>query len=123
MKECWNDQWQEIFSANKLDSFDAIWNLDTEWFEEPNQRRGGWSGVIKVDLDTPEGKSCVFIKRQENHISKTLLHPIRGILTFEREFENILQKFNLLGRDKLAIYEIDKLLGGMATTPTSDTQN
>jgi len=97
MKEYWNDQWQEIFSANKLDSFDAIWNLDTEWFEEPNIRRGGWSGVIKVDLDTPEGKTTVFIKRQENHISKTLFHPVRGILTFEREFKNILrmQKRNL----------------------------
>jgi lipopolysaccharide kinase (Kdo/WaaP) family protein len=97
MKEYWNDQWQEIFSANKLDSFDAIWNLDTEWFEEPNQRRGGWSGVIKVDLDLPEGKISVFIKRQENHITKTLFHPLRGIPTFEREFKNILrmQKHNL----------------------------
>jgi lipopolysaccharide kinase (Kdo/WaaP) family protein len=94
MKEYWNDQWQEIFFANKLDSFDAIWNLDTEWFEEPNKRRGGWSGVIKVDLDTPEGKTCVFIKRQENHITKTWLHPIKGILTFEREFKNILQMKN-----------------------------
>jgi ferritin len=41
----------------------------------------------------------------------------------EQQFENLLQKFNLLGRDKLAIYEIDKLLAGMATAPTSDTQN
>ena len=45
------------------------------------------------------------------------------IVCQEQQFENILQKFNLLGRDKLAIYEIDKLLGGMATTPTSDAQN
>ena len=41
----------------------------------------------------------------------------------EQQFEDILQKFNLIGRDKLAIYEIDKLLGGMATSPASDTQN
>jgi ferritin len=41
----------------------------------------------------------------------------------EQQFENILQKFNLLGRDKLAIYEIDKLLGGMATSPTTESQN
>ena len=41
----------------------------------------------------------------------------------EQQFENLLQKFNILGRDKLAIYEIDKLLAGMATAPTSDTQN
>ena len=41
----------------------------------------------------------------------------------EQQFENILQKFNLLGRDKLAIYEIDKLLGGMVTSSTSESQN
>ena len=41
----------------------------------------------------------------------------------EQQFEDILQKFNLIGRDKLAIYEIDKLLGGMTTSPASDTQN
>jgi ferritin len=41
----------------------------------------------------------------------------------EQQFEDILQKFNLLGRDKLAIYEIDKLLDGLAKSPTSETQN
>ena len=41
----------------------------------------------------------------------------------EQQFENILQKFNLLGRDKLAIYEIDKLLGGMTTSSTTESQN
>ena len=41
----------------------------------------------------------------------------------EQQFENILQKFNLLGRDKLAIYEIDKLLAGMATAPSAESQN
>ena len=34
----------------------------------------------------------------------------------EQQFENILQKFNLLGRDKLAIYEIDKLLGSLGSS-------
>ena len=40
----------------------------------------------------------------------------------EQQFEGILQKFNLLGRDKLAIYEIDKLLSDIATA-ASTTQN
>jgi len=97
MKTYWNNNWQPILASNNLESFDAIWDLDTEWFEEPNKRRGGWSGVVKVDLDSPEGKICVFIKRQENHITKTLFHPVRGMPTFEREFKNILrmQKRNL----------------------------
>ncbi len=33
----------------------------------------------------------------------------------EKKFETILQKFELIGRDKLAINEIDKILGGLAT--------
>ena len=36
----------------------------------------------------------------------------------EKKFETILQKFELIGRDKIAINEIDKILGGMAVTPT-----
>ena len=36
----------------------------------------------------------------------------------EQQFETVLQKFNLLGRDKLAIYEIDKILAAMAVSPT-----
>jgi len=38
----------------------------------------------------------------------------------ETKFETILQKFNLIGRDKLAINEIDKQLGAMATTNPSN---
>ena len=59
-----------------------------------------------------------------NYDTHVILEPVNEWLqTTDSSGENILQKFNLLGRDKLAIYEIDKLLGGMATTPTSDTQN
>lgn len=35
----------------------------------------------------------------------------------ENQFETILQKFVLLGRDKLAIHEIDKILGQISQTP------
>ncbi len=35
----------------------------------------------------------------------------------EKTFETILQKFDLLGRDKLAIYEIDKTMSSMGAAP------
>ena len=38
----------------------------------------------------------------------------------ETKFETILQKFNLIGRDKLAINEIDKILGTMASQPSAE---
>jgi ferritin len=40
----------------------------------------------------------------------------------ETKFENILQKFDLIGRDRLAINEIDKDLGSMSTQ-TANKQN
>ena len=35
----------------------------------------------------------------------------------EKKFETILQKFDLIGRDKLAVNEIDKILNGMSVVP------
>ncbi|NIT99526.1 MAG: ferritin, partial [Nitrosopumilaceae archaeon] len=36
----------------------------------------------------------------------------------EKTFETILQKFDLIGRDKLALNEIDKYLGTLSSTNT-----
>ena len=41
----------------------------------------------------------------------------------EKKFETILQKFDLVGRDKLAINEIDKYLAGMATADAAAEQS
>ena len=38
----------------------------------------------------------------------------------ETKFETLLQKFDLIGRDKLAINEIDKILAAEASTPEAD---
>lgn len=94
MIEYYNNGWQSILAANDLGDFDSIWNLNGQWFEQPNIRRGGWSGVVKLDLNTPQGKIGVFIKRQQNHTSKTFSHPIKGIAPFQKEFNNILQLTN-----------------------------
>ena len=39
----------------------------------------------------------------------------------EKKFETILQKFDLIGRDKLAINEIDKILNSLSTLPVDTT--
>ena len=85
MREWFNPEWQSSLSAQGLNQFDAIWALELDWFEEPNQRRGGWSGVARLPL----GNGDVFVKRQENHSRKSLMHPFRGIATYECEFDNI----------------------------------
>lgn len=38
----------------------------------------------------------------------------------EKKFETILQKFDLIGRDKLAINEIDKILNTMSSLPSEN---
>ena len=84
--------WQALFEQNGLRSFDDFWNVQAEWFEEPNQRRGGWSGVARCELKRPGGGVVrMFLKRQENHVTKTLRHPIRGMATLAREFKNFLR--------------------------------
>lgn len=83
--------WSEVLQFNNLHDLDAIWGLEAEWFEEPNRRRGGWSGVSRIVLELPEGgEVAVFLKRQENHLRKTWLHPVIGEPTFRSEFRNIL---------------------------------
>lgn len=91
MKDFINERWLSILAFNGLDDFDALWRFRAEWFETPNQRRGGWSGVARCELPLPEGGSAaIFLKRQENHRTRSLRHPLDGVPTFLREFERIM---------------------------------
>lgn len=81
-------QHQNTLALNQLAEFDAIWNVKVDWFEAPNERRGGWSGVGRMQLKTAtEASLGVFLKRQENHERRTLMHPIKGEPTFACEFK------------------------------------
>lgn len=83
-------EFQDLLHANTLDDFESLWELEAQWVEEPNVRRGGWSGVVRHTLQTSEGEDIeVYIKRQEGHISRTFAHPLSGILTLRKEFANI----------------------------------
>lgn len=85
------DDWSAMAAGNGLDSFESIWALDIGWFEKPNERRGGWSGVSRLDVVYPDGRhEGIFIKRQQNHNTFSWLHPFKGITTFRREFQNLM---------------------------------
>lgn len=66
-------------------SFDKWWQLQGEWVEEPNDRRGGYSGVQRVNKDG----LCLYAKRQIGHIHRSVLHPF-GRPTVLREQEALL---------------------------------
>ncbi len=55
MRDYVANDWESLAAANGLDSFESVWSLDIGWFEEPNVRRGGWSGVSRLELKLPDG--------------------------------------------------------------------
>ncbi|MDY0189370.1 MAG: lipopolysaccharide kinase InaA family protein [Desulfuromonas sp.] len=92
-------QWQDILAANNLATFEQLWNVQLQAVDEGNQGRGhkGWSVVAIHRLTSPTGPSKrVIIKRQSNYRSRTLSHPLRGIATFEKEY-NFIRRYAQLG--------------------------
>jgi len=90
MKHYIAEEWRDILVFNDLASYEKVWALEAEWFEEPNYGRGGWSGVSRIELKLPLGGAVgVFLKRQEDHVTRTVSHPITGFPTFAREFDVI----------------------------------
>jgi hypothetical protein len=83
-----SSKFSAILAKNKLNTFEKVWDFPVNWFEEPNERRGGWSGVGRITLqdDSANGFGA-FLKKQNNHCRTSLLHPIKGVPTFQREFE------------------------------------
>lgn len=93
VREYLDKNWRAILEGNRAGNFEQLWQLDLDnWFEPPNQRRGGWSGVTRTELTLPDGgKVGVFIKRQENHGYRSWQNLFRLSATFEREFLNLRQ--------------------------------
>ena len=91
MNDYLNESWRTALEINGLDDFDSLWQREMAWFEEPNRRRGGWSGVSRCEVRMPDGgRRALFVKRQENHGTFSLKHPFRGVPTFEREFKHLM---------------------------------
>lgn len=68
-------------SGPQADEFAYWWNITGEWVEQPNQRRRGWSGMLRVR----HHGEVVYVKRQRNHLCRTLHHPL-GWPTASREW-------------------------------------
>lgn len=69
--------------GQQASQFDYYWQRQGEWVEAPNQRRGGESGVQR--LEDGEGH-LLYAKRQVGHIYRSLLHPF-GRPTVLREVD------------------------------------
>ncbi len=81
---------KRLLDDNQLSDFDHLWEYRSDWFETPNQDRNGWSGVNRLSLKSSGGDTlAVFLKRQQNYVRRTFLHPFTGESTFACEFRNI----------------------------------
>lgn len=77
------------------------WNTQGSWVEPVNFRRGGESGVQRLELDA----GAYYVKRQRNHLYRSLRHPL-GRPTLHREWKN-LQVCKKLGVDTPAVVCFD----------------
>jgi hypothetical protein len=87
-------QWKDRLDAAGLLDIEAVAKRDHDWFEEPNRRRGGWSGVTRIVLNpdaSAEDQQAVFLKIQQNHFYRDPAKLFKKRLTFEREFD-VLQR-------------------------------
>jgi len=85
------ESWQEILVKNGLTDFESFWSRQADWVEQPNYRRGGWSGVSRLMLTLPEGgQVAVYLKRHENHYFHPRLLPWLKKPTLAREKNNLL---------------------------------
>jgi hypothetical protein len=90
MRHYISPDWDRYFAEKKWADFEAIWKLPSEPLDGANTSRGGWSLVGLFQTRLPGGREKrLIIKKQSNHTSRTLWHPIRGIPTFEKELANI----------------------------------
>ena len=73
--------------------FDYFWAQRGEWVEEPNERRGGESGVQRIHASNG---SLLYAKRQTGHIYRSWLHPFgRPTVLRERDALNGLQALDV----------------------------
>lgn len=71
--------------------FAGWWAVPGEWVEAPNERRNGWSGMMRYRI----GDTVYYVKKQHNHLYHSWRHPL-GWPTTDREYAN-LRRLQALG--------------------------
>lgn len=79
-------------AQSRSKQFEYYWQQQGEWVEEPNQRRGGESGVQRL---CDVSGQVLYAKRQVGHIYRSFMHPF-GRPTVLRELD-ALHSFEQLG--------------------------
>ena len=82
--------WRKRLAAHGLTDFERLWRLALPPLDSANTTRGGVSsvGILVLAAHNREGRRLV-VKRQRNHQTRTWRHPLKGIPTARKEFDNI----------------------------------
>ncbi len=82
-------QVKSLFKGAGLQTFADFWAADCPLVDEPNYQQGNnaWSSVGRLTIDNNGQSQCFYIKRQQDYFFKSARHPLRGQLSFEKEFQ------------------------------------
>lgn len=84
--------WGPFQVSNRLEDFQAVWDLSQDWVDKANNKGQGWSAVAKIALKDETGDRCwFFMKKQQDYTRRTLNNPLVGESTCRIEFRNLLQ--------------------------------
>lgn len=84
------------FANANLHGFEDFWQLDLALVDDINESASGWSSVARFDIGEDNYRKCYYLKRQQNYFFKTPLHPLRGVLSLEKEY-HAAQQLSALG--------------------------
>ena len=91
IKKTWvAPEWETALKDAGLLDIESVAKREFDWFEAPNKRRGGWSGVTRIVLNpeaAPQEQQAVFLKIQQNHFYRAPSTLFLKRLSFAREFE------------------------------------
>ncbi len=90
-KEVVSYAWQDQLQALGLAGFDALWNLDLEPFQPPNEERGGTSYVYRLERELNGQPIVLFLKCQQNYNCFNWSRPWQPQPVCEREWQNASQ--------------------------------
>lgn len=83
--------------ARGLTDFERLWALELPALDSANTTRGGVS-TVSLLASSPADREIprLIVKRQQNHLSRTWRHPLKGAPTLEKEYFNI-RRFDRCG--------------------------
>lgn len=93
-------------ASQDVPSFEQVWSLSGVIVEAANNRRGGHSEVLRLELDNGSS-GTIYLKRQCNQLRRSLRSGLRAHPTywFERQFIHVANDVCSLGPDLLCYGE------------------